>query len=280
MSICGLCATAYAGFLQPTTFPTVADDLSFIDRIRLRADGYDQLDTVYDDETGKCISGCAYAELNLEDELSAMARRDALVRSELVENYGFTEHEDGSITGPLQTATITPDYTHQLTQQFPGEEPENCTTYNPKFTGRTIPYGSPLGYVSCISSNYGVQRKLPWYNTTKVHRGIDLRAGTGTPIYAPADGTVITIFNMNETCGNGVIIQHDGGYRTQYCHLSEVLVGKTTVSAGCLIGKVGNTGYSTGPHLHYAVKKWDGTAYKPVDPKPFMEPEHAMCPGK
>ena len=95
----GLCFAAQASFLKPAAFPTVADDLSFIDRIRLRAAGYDELNTVYD-ENGKCISGCAYAELNLEDELSAMARRDALVHSELVSEYGFNEQPDGSIKIP------------------------------------------------------------------------------------------------------------------------------------------------------------------------------------
>lgn len=263
----GLCFAAQASFLKPAAFPTVADDLSFIDRIRLRAAGYDELNTVYD-ENGKCISGCAYAELNLEDELSAMARRDALVHSELVSEYGFNEQPDGSITPPEQN-----EWTAPVT--FPGQEPQDCAVYKPGFIGKVVPYGSPLGYVSCISSDYGATRNID--GKTNVHHGIDLRATTGTPIYAPADGVVITIFNMNETCGNGVIIQHAGGYRTQYCHLSEVSIGKTTVSAGCLIGKVGNTGRSTGPHLHYAVKKWDGKSYRPVNPRPFIEPEHDLC---
>lgn len=277
-SIVCLCFAGHAGFLQPTTFPKVAEDLSFIDKIRLRTDGYAQIDTVYD-ENGKCISGCAYAELNLEDELSAMARRDALLRIELVENYGFVEHQDGHLT-PSQTVGDN-TYATSGAQMFPGEVQKNCAVSHPRLTSSTVPYGSPLGYVSCIVSDYGVQRKLEWDNKTNIHRGIDLRAAVNTPVYAPADGTVIKVFNMNESCGNGVIIQHAGGFRTQYCHFTEVLVGHSEkVSVGCLIGKVGSTGHSTGPHLHYAVQKWNGKAYQPVDPKPFLEPEHTMCSGK
>ena len=273
--VCGLCLAAHAGFLQPTSFPSIVDDLSFIDRIRLKADGYDQIETEYD-KNGKCVSGCAYAELNLEDELDAMARRDALVRSELVEEYGYEEQPDGSVTPPTQPRQNTNNM--QPKQNFPGDAPKNCSVINPKFTSHTIPSGSPLGYVSCITSDYGVQRNMSWYKNTKVHRGIDLAARVGMPIYAPADGTIVTVYKMNESCGNGIIILHANGYRTKYCHLSDVSVTqKAQVSAGCLIGKTGNTGKTTGPHLHYAVEKWDGKSYQATNPRPFIEPNHQMC---
>ena len=290
LSMCIFCAAAArAGFLQPTSFPKTFDDLSFFDRMALKIDDYETLDTIYD-ENGHCVSGCAYARLNLEDELSAMQRWDARVKQELVNDYGYIADSNGNVTPPqenslvMQSVSSVSNTTNFSTpaQPFPGTgggiQNVNCAVHNPKFTSHDVPYGSPLGHVACITSPYGRNRKLPWYTETRVHRGIDIAARIGEPIYAPADGTIETVFNMNASCGNGIIIQHGNGYRTQYCHLSEVSVSKNEkISAGCLIGKTGNTGPTTGPHLHYAVKKWDGTKYEPTDPANFIEPEHRPC---
>ena len=285
LSACLFCAVvAHAGFLQPTSFPKTIDDIPFIDRMALKIDDYETLESVYD-ENGRCISGCAYSALNLEDELSAMQRWDARVKQELINDYGYTTDSSGNVTPPVEQpsttqSTQTPQNQTGPTQpiQLSPNESANCSVHNPKFKSHDIPYGSPLGYVSCITSPYGRSRKLPWYKETRVHKGVDIAARIGEPIYAPADGTIITVFKMNASCGNGIIIQHGNGYRTQYCHLNEVSVAQNAnVSAGCLIGKTGNTGPTTGPHLHYAVKKWDGAQYVPTDPAPFIEPEHRAC---
>ena len=263
----------FAGFLAPMEFPKVAADLSFVDRMALNAAGYEPYESEYD-KNGKCISGCAYALPNIEDEIAAMERRNAMARQNLVDDYGYTETEDGDLIPPTEYSS--PDSTPNVPETpFPDDEQtKQCAIQNPKFKNTNVPYGSPLGYITCITSDYGVQRKLSWYNKTKIHYGIDLAANTGTPIYAPANGVVETVFNMNRTCGNGIIIKHPSGYATQYCHLSRVSVSRgESVASGCLIGYTGNTGLSTGPHLHYAVKK-DGYA---INPKNFMEPGHRMC---
>lgn len=286
-----ICAPALAGFLEPTSFPTVVSDMSFIDRMALLASGYEQFESEYDAD-GNCISGCSYAAPKLEDEIAAMERWNALVKHELVEEYNYTENTDGSLTPP-PSVTNGASQTNMPPKSsasvpFPSQNPvpanvvdnANCAIRAASFGDRTIPFGSPLGYVSCISSPYGVKRNL--FGNTHVHYGIDLRAKTGTPVYAPASGTVTVVMLGNATCGNGVVIKHANGYSTKYCHFSAVAVTRgQQVLAGCMIGRVGNTGQSTGPHLHYAVYKDGGTTSKhSVDPKYFIEPENQCCPGK
>lgn len=103
-----------------------------------------------------------------------------------------------------------------------------------------------------ISSGYGVRRD-PVSGTRKLHEGIDFIAQTGTPVYATADGKV-TVAGRKGGFGNCVEIAHGFNYLTRYAHLSELLVEEgVDVKRGDLVGKVGSTGKSTTPHLHYEV---------------------------
>jgi murein DD-endopeptidase MepM/ murein hydrolase activator NlpD len=98
------------------------------------------------------------------------------------------------------------------------------------------------------------------------HAAIDLAAPTGTPIKASADGT-ISAAGMNATYGKYVIIQHGNGYSTMYAHMNKIYLNNgTKVLQGTAIGEVGNTGYSTGPHLHFGVFKNS----KPVNPFEYL----------
>jgi murein DD-endopeptidase MepM/ murein hydrolase activator NlpD len=86
------------------------------------------------------------------------------------------------------------------------------------------------------------------------HRAIDYAAATGTPVKAVADGTV-SFAGWKGGFGNYIDIRHGSVYQTQYAHLSKILVSPgESVKQGDIIGKVGSTGFSTGPHLHYQVK--------------------------
>lgn len=272
----GLSGTAAnAGFLVPADFPKTVADLSFVERLALTNSGYEQFESEYD-ANGNCISGCSYAAPKWEDELSARARWDALSRKNLQENHDYTENSDGSLTPPVdeQITDVPPtqppvEYSVPYPEQ-PNTQVQDCANKNLSFGNRDIPYGNPLGYKACIISYYG-PREL--YNR-KFHYGIDFRAASGTPVYAPANGIVKTVFMQNKTCGNGLVIEHSDGYSTKYCHFESVAVKQNErVSAGCLIGKSDNTGQSTGPHLHYSVL-YKGQA---VDPINFIEAGHQSC---
>lgn len=115
--------------------------------------------------------------------------------------------------------------------------------------------GNNYGVVSGrLSSNYGY-RTHPISGRRIFHNGIDLAAPTGTAVYAYADGKVTSV-SQDNTLGKYITIDHGGGLKTRYLHLSayKVSVGDK-VTAGQRIGSVGNTGYSTGSHLHFEVLK-------------------------
>lgn len=112
----------------------------------------------------------------------------------------------------------------------------------------------PLRAGYYISSRYG-WRNNPFSGTRTFHNGIDMAASQGTPIYAALDGTVSTT-GYDVTYGNYVIISHHSGYQTLYGHMSKILVSKgKRVTTATRIGLVGNTGQSTGPHVHFTVYK-------------------------
>ena len=122
---------------------------------------------------------------------------------------------------------------------------------------------APLKY-SRISSKFSYARKPPIYKVYRPHTGVDYAAPKGTPVHAVADGTV-TFKGWGGGGGNTLKIKHAGNLMTGYLHLSgyaKGIVKGSRVSQGQLIGYVGSTGASTGPHLDYRVWK-NGT---PIDP--------------
>jgi murein DD-endopeptidase MepM/ murein hydrolase activator NlpD len=113
-----------------------------------------------------------------------------------------------------------------------------------------------------IASGFGY-RVDPVYKTTKFHAGLDFAAPQGTPIYATANGTVETAGNTGNGYGNHVVIHNGYGYATLFGHMYKIKVHPgEKVKRGEVIGWVGNTGKSTGPHCHYEVHR-NG---EPVDP--------------
>jgi len=114
-----------------------------------------------------------------------------------------------------------------------------------------------------VASGFGY-RIDPVYKIPKMHAGLDFTANTGTPIYATADGSVKTSGFNNGGFGNHVVIDHGFGYETLYGHMVRIKarVGQK-VKRGEVIGWVGSTGKSTGPHVHYEVHK-NGTPLDPI----------------
>lgn len=122
-----------------------------------------------------------------------------------------------------------------------------------------IPAIQPISdkYKRRISAFYGY-RIHPIYKTKIFHEGIDFSAPTGTDVYASGDGVVVQNTRSNYGYGNIIKIDHGYGYMTVYAHLHKNLVRRgQKVKRGQIIGAVGSTGLSTGPHLHYEVRKND-----------------------
>ncbi|MBQ0040328.1 MAG: M23 family metallopeptidase [Treponema sp.] len=122
-------------------------------------------------------------------------------------------------------------------------------------------FTNPLKVRYRITSRFGF-RHDPITGVASSHKGLDMACPTGTPIYACRSGKVLKS-SFSPLYGNYVVIEHIDGYQTLYAHMSKALAKKgDRVGQGTKIGLVGNTGYSTGPHLHLSVYKNS----KPVDP--------------
>ncbi|HUH08856.1 MAG TPA: peptidoglycan DD-metalloendopeptidase family protein [Egibacteraceae bacterium] len=104
-----------------------------------------------------------------------------------------------------------------------------------------------------VTSGFG-WRVHPIFETRRFHAGIDIGGGSGAPIYAAEDGVVVSA-GTRGGYGNAVVIDHGGGLATLYAHQSRIAVsGGQSVARGQIIGYIGSTGYSTGPHLHFEVR--------------------------
>lgn len=134
-----------------------------------------------------------------------------------------------------------------------------------------VPSRMPLDAVR-MTSGFGM-RTHPVLGGRRQHQGIDLSAPAGTPVYATADG-LVGMAQWYSSYGNYVQIEHGGELQTRYAHLTSYTVNPgDTVQKGDLIGYVGSTGRSTGPHLHYEVR----VAGAAVDPRPYMVANFAIA---
>jgi murein DD-endopeptidase MepM/ murein hydrolase activator NlpD len=129
----------------------------------------------------------------------------------------------------------------------------------------TLPQALPAN-LAYISSGFGY-RADPFTGGAAMHTGLDFRGPHGAPIYAAAKGTV-SFVGVRAGYGNCVEIDHGGGLITRYAHMSgfRTQIGKA-VSPGEVIGLIGSSGRSTGPHLHFEVRIHD----RAVNPRPFLE---------
>ena len=116
-----------------------------------------------------------------------------------------------------------------------------------------------------ISSGFTTGRRyVEAFNVSTGHRAIDYAATAGTPIRSVGDGTV-SFSGWNGAYGNMVKVHHNGTYSTNYGHMSKIAVRNgTKVKQGDIIGYVGSTGFSTGPHLHYEMVK-NGVKINPLN---------------
>jgi murein DD-endopeptidase MepM/ murein hydrolase activator NlpD len=144
---------------------------------------------------------------------------------------------------------------------------------------RTTPSLSPLRREDFVLTSPFGNRRSPFTKKADFHPGIDLAAATGTPIYAPADGKIVYAgrYPVRQSVswwryGNLVAVRHGDRFISLFGHCDSlaVRVGQK-VAQGEVLGTVGNTGWSTSPHLHYEVRRrQEGEEYKPVDPRIYI----------
>ena len=174
------------------------------------------------------------------------ARLDARIRE-----YAQEADDVAALEG-LLSARIREDERRLAAQQLVSSGPGLGDVGTVSGAGLIWPVRGP------VTSGFGMR----W---GRMHQGIDISAGTGTPILAAKAGTV-TFAGTMSGYGNVVIITHAGGLSTLYAHQSRLGVSGGTVSQGQVIGYVGSTGHSTGPHLHFETRI-DGT---PQDPMRYL----------
>jgi murein DD-endopeptidase MepM/ murein hydrolase activator NlpD len=196
----------------------------------------------------KEITSLTALKISLEQDLSEREERMQLVSDRLgdLESLLGMDNNDGKLESRLDTATINSSIRVAMLTQIPSGPPvKNART----------------------SSGYG-KRIHPVTGVMKYHRGQDFAVNTGTPIYAPADGAIEAIRPSNKGSGNFLRILHSYGFSSSYSHLSKFVVKKGDfIKKGDLIAYSGNSGLTSGPHLHYEVR----FIGRPLNPKPFLD---------
>lgn len=196
-------------------------------------------------------------ELLLSTAVSELEERSVLIET-IMHNIGVQVPADKSSKSAQNSGG-------PFIEAAPGIQ-DNLLIKADKYTRiiKRIPLGSPG--TGPITSRFGT-RSDPFNGKSSTHEGIDFRGKTGDKIYATADGVVKRAMT-NGSYGKYVEIDHQNGYITSFAHMHSFVVRKgDRVQRGQLIGLVGNTGRSTGPHLHYEVK-YKG---KPVNPIKYIQ---------
>jgi murein DD-endopeptidase MepM/ murein hydrolase activator NlpD len=202
---------------------------------------------------------------SLAERYDAKARRIRAVLIELGLDLGKASNESGGTVGgpfvPVNVAKDASGFERQLSRaQLARAQITRLTR-----TLGSIPVRKPIDGELDLQSSFGV-RTDPFLGTPALHTGLDLHGETGDSVRATGDGTV-TAAGWNGGYGRTVDIDHHNGVSTRYAHLSsiDVRVGQS-VKSGQILGKLGSTGRSTGPHLHYETRL-KGEA---VDPQKFL----------
>ena len=185
------------------------------------------------------------------------------------EKYEQQEEELSNQIAELEAERTELLYQKWLEEQKRKEEEENKNNNNNNGGSTVAPPASgegfcfPMMYCTMLTSAYGY-RVHPITGNYTFHNGVDLAAGTGTPIYATKSGTVTTA-TYNYAYGYYVVVNHLDGFSSLYGHMTHYTVSEGDyVSRGEIIGYVGSTGYSTGPHLHFTIY-YNGSTVNPMN---------------
>lgn len=183
----------------------------------------------------------------------------------VLDDLGIKDSDQGGVGGPFipvkKPRPGASDFERQLYRVLLARAQVAHYTH----TLKSVPVRRPLPGELEVSSGFGV-RTDPFVHRPAMHTGLDLRGEMGEPVHATADG-IVTIAGWDGGYGNLVEIDHGNGLSTRFGHLSKILVKVGEhVRIGEVIGRIGSTGRSTGPHLHYETR----INGEPVDPHRFL----------
>lgn len=213
------------------------------------------------------VAGVAYTDPELAAEL------DAPAQAEHVMDDLFTDRQPPGYESAEELGRRLDELQMRLAQQT-----DNLRMLDVALTRRSadqarLPSGAPIADYPYLSSSYGWRRN-PVTHRYAMHEGLDFSAPSGTPILAASGGVVLEASYL-AGYGNTVEIDHGDGLITRYAHASKLLVKPGDVVArGQEIARVGSTGRSTGPHLHFEVR----LAGQPLDPRLFLQSPEARPP--
>lgn len=209
----------------------------------------------------------AKLELNVkQNELNASLANEQAKKDEFIKQKEAAEKakqeaaeklkaEQEAASRAQQEATFQSNSTTNTTVSIPQSMPAVSSGWN-----------APLASLN-VSSGFGSRQDPTGFSGTQ-HDGIDLTGSYGTPVFASRSGSIASS-GYDPSAGNYIIINHGDGYYSYYLHLSSIVVGGGSVSAGQTIGLMGTTGNSTGVHLHFGIAttpNWRGF----VNPAPYI----------
>lgn len=225
---------------------------------------YDLADISFDSPTLVAYLGAKYAEFTLADvqaELDGLFALNYVLHTETKMEYREEAGKEVKICYvTLEKVPLEDIETERLDE----EQMAQYSIYRISTGGQQV-YGPVMreDWTGLVSSNYG-ERIHPITKERTVHNGVDIAIPLGTPLYSAVDGTV-TVAQNSSTAGNYVRIQNSNGWTVTFMHMDSftVAVGDT-VKQGDFVGYSGNTGRSTGPHLHLEVRDQDGNTVNPI----------------
>jgi murein DD-endopeptidase MepM/ murein hydrolase activator NlpD len=219
------------------------------------------------DKTSKLLKAAKKFELSLSDSLGVVgdpqAKENAKARGgDLSSFFDVRERDTGTLREVSEVEKVT-DYLDQTSDQVK----QLGQLYGTKYKLNDIPTIWPIKSGRGEISMYWGQNRNPFTRLWYIHQGIDIiTLGIGDPIAATADGVVSQVA-YDSSYGNYITIKHQFGFYTRYAHLQTVRVTKgDKVQQGQVIATLGNTGLTTGPHLHYEIRL--GTSI--VDPLKYL----------